>query len=315
MLTPILPPPVDDTGACEDLEIEVQQLRKVLAHLTRLSAIGTTAAMLVHELAQPVTAASNYLAATQRLLATDDAASTKRVREGVELAQECLARAAELMGSVKEAAASKAFRPRPVSLKVIIGDVMRLYAVGLNFPVKTEIAPAAARVFGDRVQLAQVFSNLIRNAAEVTEGQAERALTVTAAMNEEKMVEVCITDNGRGLPPELREKLFSPFNSTKADGLGVGLSICRTIIEQHGGRIWANSLTVGTAFCFTLTPASAKAAEPRDVASGVTAGRGQVRVSGLEDDQVLTPEAALETAARLSEAAVEAKGRETLHEE
>jgi len=262
VLAPILPIPENDDRDCEALEIEVKQLRKVLTHLTRLSAIGTTAAMLVHELAQPVTAASNYLAATQRLLAMQNPESVQRVREGVQLAQECLARAAELMGSVKDAAASKAYRPRPVSLKVIIGDVMRLYAVGLKFPVKIEIAPSAARVFGDRVQLAQVLSNLIRNAAEVTEGQSVRSLAVTAAKNDQKMVEVCITDNGGGLPPELKKKLFSPFNSTKAEGLGVGLSICRAIIEQHGGQIWAKSLPVGTAFCFTLAAAPLKSVPP-----------------------------------------------------
>jgi two-component system sensor kinase FixL len=214
--------------------------------------------MLVHELAQPVTAASNYLAATQQLLANEDARSKQHVREGVELAQDCLARAAELMASVKQAAASKAFRARPVSLDAVIGDVLRLYAVGLSFPVRTQIAPAAARVMGDRVQLAQVLSNLIRNAVDATEGQALRSLTVTASLNIDKLVEVRVRDNGHGLLPHLREKLFSPFMSSKAEGLGVGLSICRTIIEQHKGRIWAESLTLGTVFCFTLLPARSR---------------------------------------------------------
>jgi two-component system sensor kinase FixL len=159
------------------------------------------------------------------------------------------------MESVKSAAASKAFRARPVALQVIIDDVMRLYGPGLNFPVGIEIAQSAARVMGDRVQLAQVFSNLIRNAAEATEGQSVRSLRLTAAIDDDNMVEVRLADNGPGLPPHLKEKLFSPFISTKAEGLGVGLSICRTIVEQHKGRIWAEALPVGTVFCFTLVRA------------------------------------------------------------
>lgn len=258
MLAAIRPTPIldGDFDACGELEAEVTQLRQVLVHLTRLSAIGTTAAMLVHELAQPVTAASNYLSATQRLLATGNSVSNERVRDGVQLAQECLARAADLMRSVKEAAASKAFRARPIALRAVIDDVMRLYAVGLNFPVRIEIAPAAARIMGDPIQLAQVFSNLIRNAADATEGQALRSLRITASINDDDMVEVRVRDNGQGLSPLLKEKLFSPFVSTKAEGLGVGLSICRTIVEQHKGRIWAESLPLGTIFCFTLVAAT-----------------------------------------------------------
>jgi two-component system sensor kinase FixL len=212
--------------------------------------------MLVHELAQPVTAALNYLAAAQRLLADEETRTYEQVREGVALAQECLARATKLMADVKEAAAGKAFRARAVSLEVIIDDVLRLYAFGSHFPIGTEIEPAAARVMGDRVQLAQVLSNLIRNATDATDGQALRLLSVTASMNEENMVQVRVRDNGPGLRPELSETLFSPFVSTKAEGLGVGLSICRTIVEQHKGRIWAENLPVGTAFCFTLHPAT-----------------------------------------------------------
>lgn len=197
----------------------------------------------------------NYLAATQRLLAKEDDVSKQHIREGVQLAQDCLARAAILMASVKEAAASKAFRARPVGLRTILDDVLRLYAVGLNFPVGISIAPAAARVMGDRVQLAQVLSNLIRNSVDATEGQAVRSLRVSATINSDNLVEVRVKDNGHGLLPHLKEKLFSPFISTKAEGLGVGLSICRTIVEQHKGRIWAESLGLGTVFCFTLVPA------------------------------------------------------------
>jgi two-component system sensor kinase FixL len=108
---------------------------------------------------------------------------------------------------------------------------------------------------GDRIQLAQVVSNLIRNAADATAGQVVRSLRLTASLNDDNMVEVRIKDNGAGIPSHLMGKLFTPFTSSKAEGLGVGLSICRTIVEQHQGRIWAETLPLGTVFCFTLIPA------------------------------------------------------------
>lgn len=240
----------------DEREAEVRRLRQVIVHLTKASAIGTTAAMLVHELAQPITAASNYLAAAQRLLAGGKPAAGEGALQALRFAQECLLRTADVMENVKATAASKAFRPRPVDLRVVVEDLVRLYGTGWDFPVKVRIAPAAGRVMGDPVQLAQVISNLIRNAADATAGQTVRSLHLIARVTDENMVEVRVKDNGPGIPADLKDRLFSPFSSTKADGLGVGLSICRTIIERHGGRIWAENPPLGTELCFTVPPAS-----------------------------------------------------------
>lgn len=235
---------------------ELKKLRQVVVHLTKLSAIGTTAAMIVHEVAQAVTAATNYLAAAHRLLEADETEAKEHTLEVVELAQEALLRAAEIMHEVKEAAANKAFCPQPLDLHVVVADVMKLYSESWDITPKVVLSTAACHVMGDRIQLAQVLSNLIRNAMDVTEGQRERRLCVSSSLTSDKFVEIRIEDNGPGVPPSMRKKLFSAFHSSKADGLGVGLSICRAIVEQHSGKIWAESLPDGTAFCFTVPSAN-----------------------------------------------------------
>jgi two-component system sensor kinase FixL len=236
----------------EDNEAELQKLRQVVVHLTKLSAIGTTAAMIVHEVAQPVTAATNYLAAAQRLLTEQKPKTEELALEAVELAQECLLRTAEIMRNVKEAAATKAFQARSLDLHTVVADIVKLYSETWGLTPRVTLSTSACRVLGDPIQLAQVLSNLIRNAMEATEGQSERSLSVCSRLADDGMVEIRVEDNGPGIAPQIREKLFSPFSSTKPEGMGVGLSICRAIVEQHQGRIWAETLANGTALCFTL---------------------------------------------------------------
>ena len=248
-------PANDSNEEAEDNETELQKLRQVVVHLTKLSAIGTTAAMIVHEVAQPVTAATNYLAAAQRLLSDEKPETHDLALEAVELAQESLLRTAEIMRNIKEAAANKAFKATALDLHVVVADVMKLYSATWGLTPRVTLATSACRVLGDPIQLAQVLSNLIRNAMEATEGQSERSLSICSRGTGNGMVEVRVEDNGPGVPPIVGSKLFSAFSSSKPEGLGVGLSICRAIIEQHEGRIWAKALPGGTAFCFTLPAA------------------------------------------------------------
>lgn len=245
----------------EQNEAELRKLRQVVVHLTKVSAIGTTAAMIVHEVAQPVTAASNYLAAGQRLLAAQEPKTKKQALEAVKLAQECLLRTAEIMRNVKEVAANKAFRAKTLDLHVVVADVMKLYSKTWGLTPQVTLSTSACRVVGDEIQLAQVLSNLIRNAMEATQGQAERSLSVSSRPVDEGMVEIRIEDNGPGIPEKMGQKLFSAFSSTKPEGMGVGLSICRAIVEQHRGEIWVEALPSGTAFCFTLPTAPADGRE------------------------------------------------------
>ncbi|WP_158266236.1 sensor histidine kinase [Allosphingosinicella deserti] len=237
-----------------ECEAEVQKLRQTIVHLGRVSAMGTTAAMVVHELAQPLTAAYNYLAVARRSLPDERCAEIEQLAKAVELAELCLVQVSDVIRSVRGAASTHAVAHHAVDLRTIVDDVLRLYGAAWDFTLGIEIMPWAALVVGDPIQLGQVLQNLIRNAADATAGQADRSLTMNADIVR-GMVEVRIEDNGPGIPDSHKADLFSPFNSTKADGLGVGLSICRTIVENHKGRIWMERLPAGTAFCFTLLPA------------------------------------------------------------
>nr|WP_299855598.1 ATP-binding protein [Sphingomonas bacterium] len=141
---------------------------------------------------------------------------------------------------------------------------------------------------GDRVQLGQVLSNLIRNAIEATDGQAVRALKIGSRLAPDGLVEIRVEDNGPGISDKMQGLLFSAFSSTKIDGVGVGLSICRTIVEQHRGSIWAVALPEGTAFCFTVPasgvavklPSRARASDQQRKMSG----RRAQRAAGLVID-------------------------------
>lgn len=180
---------------------ELQNLRQVVVHLTKLSAIGTTAAMIVHEVAQPVTAATNFLVAAHRYIETNEPGAKEQTLEAVELAQEALLRAAEIMRSVKEVAANKGFSPQPLDLHVVAADVMKLYSESWGLTPEVVLSTAACHVMGDRIQLTQVLSNLIRNAMEVTEGQSERRLILSSRLTSDQFVEIRVEDNGPGIPP------------------------------------------------------------------------------------------------------------------
>lgn len=256
-----------DSPEAEDKEAELQKLRQVVVHLTRLSAIGTTAAMIVHEIAQPITAATNYLAAAKRMLTKSKPISEEKALHVVELAEDCLLRSAEIMHNIKNAAANKAFRPKALDLHVVVAKVMQIYSASWSLTPEIRLSSSACWVTGDKIQLSQVLANLIKNAMEASEGQSERRLTVSSRLKDDETVEIRVQDNGPGIPEPMRQKLFSAFSSTKPEGLGVGLAICRAIIEQHQGRIWAEDLPDGTAFCFTL-PASPGGSVPRHLLSG-----------------------------------------------
>lgn len=236
----------------EDCEAQVEELQDLVVHLSKVSASGTSAAIVVHEVAQPITAAANYLSAAENLLTGKRPISTQQVLEAVKLARNCIARTGEVMGKVKNGAAMKRFDPAPFDMAVVLAEVMGLFGPKWNLAPRIDLDPAARRVMGDPVQIAQVLSNLIRNAMEATEGQFIRRLHVSVGLSGADDVEIRVEDNGAGIAPKVRDTLFSAFSSTKEGGGGIGLSICKTIVKQHKGRIWADSLAGGTAFSFTL---------------------------------------------------------------
>lgn len=234
----------------------IATLQAELIHVSRVSAMGALASTLAHELNQPLTAMANFSRGIGNLLNARGEEGIEGALAYLEQMSQSAVRAGQVVKRLRSMVGKAPVQRVVVNLDQVVGD-----AVSLALPdahvrkveVTTEIAPDAARVLGDAVQIEQVLTNLIRNAVEAMEAVELRRLAISAQAITGHSVEVRVADTGPGLAEEARDKLFAPFSSSKVDGMGLGLSICRTIVERHGGRIWAESGGgPGTAFRFTL---------------------------------------------------------------
>jgi len=250
------------TGFVRDLseqqrnELRLKELQSELIHVSRLSAMGTMASTLAHELNQPLTAIANYLEAGRELLGRDDAESRELVTEAMEEAAKEALRAGGIVRRLRDFVSTGDVDKRIEELPRLIEEASHLALVGAKergVRAFFEIDPAATLVLVDPVQIQQVLVNLIRNAVEALADSQVRDIIVAAAPDARGMVRVSVADTGPGLDPKVRAQLFQAFTSTKERGMGLGLSICRTIVESHGGRIWTESRPGGgTIFHFTL---------------------------------------------------------------
>jgi two-component system sensor kinase FixL len=223
------------------------------------------ASTLAHELNQPRTAISSFGQAAESLLDGPNETDKPLLREIIaDMAQQSL-RAGGIVRRLREFVSRGDVAKNIEDLPRLIDEASALALVGIKEKgviAQFSYAPEASPVLVDRVQIQQVLINLMRNAIEaMAEGPARR-LQVSTGVNADDMVEVLVKDSGPGIAPEILERLFEAFNSTKRNGMGVGLSICRTIVEAHGGRIWASaSLGGGTEFRFTLIKANVGATQ------------------------------------------------------
>jgi two-component system sensor kinase FixL len=237
-------------------QAEIQRIQSELIHVSRLSAMGALASTLAHELNQPLTAVTGYIRGSRRLL--DDAEGDKavQVRGALDAAEAGALRAGQIVRRLREMVARGNVTVRPEDLSTLIEEASELALVDAHLhgvAYRIEVDPAALWVQADRIQAQQVLINLIRNAVQAMADSPRRELLLTAAQSSDSMIEVQVSDTGPGIAAERMEQLFSPFNSSKAEGLGIGLSISRTIVEAHGGRIWAeNRPEEGALFHFTL---------------------------------------------------------------
>jgi two-component system sensor kinase FixL len=253
------------TGFIRDLterqqaERRVADLQAELSHASRVTAMGTLASALAHELNQPLTAIASYLEAGRDLLDGEAPVDREMLREAMaESARQAL-RAGEIIRSLREFIKRGETMRQPEPLRGLLAEGAALAFIGMDsrgIDMDICIDKRVDKVLVNRVQLQQVIINLIKNAMEAMASSPARILRLTAAPAEDGRVEVIVADSGTGLDPDMSRTLFNPFTTTKPSGMGVGLSISQTIVEGHGGRIWAQrSQWGGAAFHFTLDSA------------------------------------------------------------
>jgi len=250
------------TGFIRDLterqktEARLQELQSELVHISRLTAMGEMASTLAHELNQPLSAIANYLKGSYRLLADSSDERSVTMRGALDKASEQALRAGQIIRRLRDFVARGESERRVESITKLVEEASALALVGVKdqgIHVRFQFDPAIDLVLADKVQIQQVLLNLIRNAVEAMQESPRRDLIVSSAPADDDMVTISVADTGSGIAPEMTSQLFQPFITTKRQGMGVGLSISRTIIEAHGGRIWADSNTAGgTVFRFTL---------------------------------------------------------------
>ena len=243
----------------------LQDLQSELLRASRLSAMGQMASALAHELNQPLTAIINYVQATRRMVGKPNIARD-RLDETMDKAVMQANRAGQIIHRMRQFLTKGETERQPESINKVLEEASALALVGAKesgVVVRMELGTDLPQVVVDRIQIQQVILNLIRNGIEAMQGVTRRELLIATGTADSDMVQVTITDSGPGLAPEVAEQLFQPFVTTKEKGMGLGLSICRSIIDSHGGKIWAKpNPAAGVTFAFTLPATDASIEQP-----------------------------------------------------
>jgi len=237
-------------------ELRMQEMQAELVHFSRMSAVGTMASALAHELNQPLTAVANYLEAGRDLLDSDSEDAHEILHEALDEASRQAVRAGEIVRKLRGYVSRGEIDARSVPLTPLLTDSIALARISgdlADIPIDKQIAADIGAVMADPIQVQQVIINLLRNAAEALHGVAAPRIFLEASRGPDDFITVEVCDNGPGMSEEVRKTLFKPFMTSKSQGMGLGLSICQTIIEAHGGKIEAiPSADGGTCFRFTL---------------------------------------------------------------
>jgi PAS domain S-box-containing protein len=248
---------ISDRLRAEEQRDRMRQLEADLAHINRVSMMGELAASVAHEVNQPLSGVVSNASAGLRWLA-GDVPNLEEAREGLRRIVRDGKRAGEVIARIRALTRKAATPTEKLDLNETIGEVLALMgdeARRKSVIIRTQFADDLSPVSGDRVQLQQVVLNLIMNAIEAMSAIDERAreLAITTRNVDPDQVQVTVQDSGKGIDPQTIDRIFDSFYTTKPGGMGMGLSICRSILQAHGGRIWATANDGrGTNFHFAL---------------------------------------------------------------
>jgi two-component system sensor kinase FixL len=244
---------IRDLTERQDRERRLQELQSELIHVSRLTELGQMVAALAHEVNQPLAAIKNFLAAATRLIASGHVDEARQLQQK---AGEQAERAVEIIRGLRQLVRKGDRAIETVPVAKLLDEAVGLALVGASrhsAAVSLAVDPAVTDTVVDKVQIQQVIINLIRNAIEAMADCPVRRLAITAKPDRDGMIAITVADTGPGLPEAVRSRLFQPFVTTKEHGMGVGLSICRSIVESHGGAMLAESTPgAGTTFRFTI---------------------------------------------------------------
>ena len=247
---------VRDLTARQESDRRLHEAQDELLHISRLSEMGQMASTLAHELNQPLAAINNYLAGAERLIQRGE---YERTSVAFGKAVEQVDRAAQIIRRLREFVSKGEADRRAESLSKIVEEASALALVGARSQgvlATIDLDPKGEQAFVDKIQIQQVLVNLVRNAIEAMANAPRRNLVISSRRQGE-MIEVAVADTGPGIAEHIKARLFEPFVTSKATGMGVGLSICRSIVESNGGRLWAeDNAGGGTVFRFTVPVAS-----------------------------------------------------------
>ncbi|MEQ8556947.1 MAG: PAS domain S-box protein [Henriciella sp.] len=237
-------------------ESRMKALQAELVHFSRLSSVGTMASALAHELNQPLTVVTNYLEAARDLLDSPDPETLAMVQEALAEAAKQSVRAGQIVRKLRDYVSRGEIEKRPTPLVPLLGDAVALLQAEMGKPanrVEVSVGETITDIMADPIQIQQVVINIARNALEAMDGQPDPCVRITAAPASGGYVMIAIEDNGPGIDKDVADQLFKPLASSKTTGMGLGLSICKTIVEAHGGTIEAMpGEDGGTRFVFTV---------------------------------------------------------------
>lgn len=226
-------------------EKRIEELQRGLQHVAQWSAMGHLAGAIAHELNQPLTACLNYANAAQQTLSSLDGDIASLARTATAKAAQQIAHAGEIIRRLREFLDKREQSRAPVAINHIVEEAIALASIGAAIPIHSELAPDLPPVLADRVQLQQVLINLISNAMDAVATVANPKVRIVTSRRSDGAVQVSVVDNGPAVSEDTWRSLFQPFVTTKPNGTGMGLSVCRTIVNSHGGRIWAEPAREG----------------------------------------------------------------------